>query len=411
MPVLVLCELLGYASKDVGSLKTVLRQLVTTGIEWVGANEDRWGITSFLSYAEIKLGVCHYRFDEFLAEKLYQPEIYARINIGVLRHFESKYALALYENCARYRPKGQFPGLTPQWTLDDFRILMGVQGMPLFSGDTAFKRINERILRPAISEINKFADIIIQPKPIKEGRKVIGLQFEVKDNPQLSFGILTEPEEAQKVTDHPLLREMRERYHVPELLAAQWLQENGAERFREVMNMANSLAETGRLKNPIGFIRSCFEQGYVRGRGVEEIEAELNAEKTAKKKATQSRSSQRKRQERARTELENLYQAALSDSALEQLDQRSEEDQRALILEWANGAEGNFFRGRLKDIMEAKRGITSALLGAFLAKRWDLALKTPFAVWMASEGFAIDDFDGRVRIVKNGQPFTHVTDI
>ena len=78
-----------------------------------------------------RAGVCRYEFSEFLARELYQPDIYARISIGSLRDFETKHGLALYENCARYRPNGEFRGGTPEWPPPLFRRLMGVEGLSL----------------------------------------------------------------------------------------------------------------------------------------------------------------------------------------------------------------------------------------------------------------------------------------
>lgn len=111
-----------YAS-SIDTLKNALNRLTSTSIEFnlMQDGTEKWEVMSMFSYGSINDGVCHYRYDESLAAKLYDPEIYAKINIGMQRRFDGGYALTLYENCIRYKSIGT----TGWWEIDKFRKIIG----------------------------------------------------------------------------------------------------------------------------------------------------------------------------------------------------------------------------------------------------------------------------------------------
>ncbi|GAG54474.1 unnamed protein product, partial [marine sediment metagenome] len=107
-----------------------------------------------------------------MAQVLYQPDVYARIDLRIQTQFKSSYALALYENCIRFHRIGA----TGWISIDQFRKLMGV-------GDDKYNKFNDfnrRVLSPALVEINKVSDIEVQPTLRRMSQKVIALKFQIK---------------------------------------------------------------------------------------------------------------------------------------------------------------------------------------------------------------------------------------
>lgn len=403
IPVDALSELLGYDSKDLGTLKSALRFLVTTPIEWIGADSDRWAMTTFLSYVEIKGGTCTYRYDEFLAEKLYQPEVYARINLGVLRHFQSKYAVALYENCARYRPNGAFPGGTPDWSLEEFRLIMGVKDVPLFG---EFKRINAKIIQPAIKEINTYSDIILTPVLRKEGRSFVGIRFDVKDNPQMSFNFVSEGPPVKDISDLPEIAKMRDRYGVPEGVAIAWFNAFGPQRFQEVLDLVDGEAEKGSLRNPVGFITWAFEKGAVKGRDPKDIQREVAAEKAKKQQEQRKKRIRPQLAEEAQKKLESLYEKRLREIANKRLGAMTEDEQAAVIQEWL-ADDGSFLRNKYAKVRHLDELATGAVfLMTSLIRKWKIAEELPFPAWQESEGYEVKESGEILVITKNGSPMS-----
>ena len=83
-----LAAIAGFDSKNMEVLKAALRKLAETAIEWNLLDEDgnqAWEISTMLMQARIRGGDCQYLYSPLLREKLYNPEVYARINLAVQR--------------------------------------------------------------------------------------------------------------------------------------------------------------------------------------------------------------------------------------------------------------------------------------------------------------------------------------
>ena len=207
-----LAEVAGFDSKDGALLKNSILSLMTIVIQWnaLEDGEDDWEASPFLAYARVRKGVCTYGYSPELREKLYDPAIYARINLSVQRKFKSSYALALYENCIR------FWGVktTGFIDLEIWRDMLGV-GKDQYK---AFKELKRRVLTPAIKEVNKHSGIIVSMEPKREKRRIVALKFNMRENPQLGLGLENHPGFARYEVVHEETEE--ERSPLVERLAA-----------------------------------------------------------------------------------------------------------------------------------------------------------------------------------------------
>ncbi|WP_411840484.1 replication initiation protein [Paracoccus sp. ME4] len=214
-----LCLMIGYNSNDMDTLKQSLRGLVETVAEWDMLDEkgrQEWGVSSLLSYAKLKAGVCEYAYSPALAEKLHDPKVFALINLNMQRRFTSGHALALYENCYRFVRTGS----TGWWDLDLFRRLMGVEGSAYYE---VFKQLNAKIIKPAVAEVNRTSNIILTPDIRKQGRAVTQIRFLIRENPQLAILDMDDGEGARHGAVYARLRELG----VGDRLARQWLAAHG----------------------------------------------------------------------------------------------------------------------------------------------------------------------------------------
>ena len=177
----VLADVVGFDSKDSKLIKDALRALVDYKIEWNvlgdGGGEEEWGVSSFLASARVerRTGVCTYSYPAPLRRQLANPQIYARINLSVQTRFASAYALALYENCVRFRKVGS----TGFLSLETWRGLLGVE-----DGEyEEYKYLNKRVFKPAVAGVNAHSDIRVEMKTRKEGRRVVAVKFLVSEAP------------------------------------------------------------------------------------------------------------------------------------------------------------------------------------------------------------------------------------
>lgn len=170
-----LCQIIGYDSNDHQLIKSALKKLLTTVIEWnLLHNDDNhiWNASSMLASVSISGSVCTYSYSSHMRKLLYTPKMYGRVNMLTQAKFKSSYGLALYENCVRYQNL-EYSG----WlAIDVFRKLMGVapDKYPFFRD---FKR---RIIDRAVDEVNTHSDLLVTPEMKKVNRKIISIRFRIQ---------------------------------------------------------------------------------------------------------------------------------------------------------------------------------------------------------------------------------------
>ena len=174
--VIELAEKLGFNSGNQEYLKEVLRSLAECTVEWniLGKSQDKeWGVATLLASARITNGICTYAFAPHLRPKLYNPRIYAKLNLRLQNRFTHRYALILWEVCFDYFDTARGQGETPFIPLEKFRELMGVAP----DDYTAFKSLNQRVIKPAVKEINELTNFFVEVEPKRDGRKIGFLKF------------------------------------------------------------------------------------------------------------------------------------------------------------------------------------------------------------------------------------------
>jgi hypothetical protein len=282
----VLCEMIGFDSKNIGYLKAALKGLMETVVEFdvMEDGEQSWEAMVLLPYAKIKGGTCTYRYERALAEKLYHPDIYSKINLSVLREMKSTHSLVLYENCHRYLGAGQ----TAVWEIDVFRRLMGVEDKY-----KEFKVLRRDVINPAMKEVNQVSNINLELVTSRKGRQVAALQFIVKPNPQLS---LIGMEEEDDITDAPAYKALLAE-GISKTLARAWVLKHDEEYIFDKLDLAGSEAAKGKIKSSkAGFLKAAVEQDF-------------HNEGAAKKKALEAAQERKTAREKLERELEALKTA------------------------------------------------------------------------------------------------------
>lgn len=108
-----------------------------------------------------------YHFPKMLREIISNSRYWGRIKAWVMFSFSSKYALTLYEAlCLRANLRIS----EQEFTVEAFRNLLGIENgkMPLF------KSLKQRVLDPAVFEVNALSDFNVIIQPIREGGLVRG---------------------------------------------------------------------------------------------------------------------------------------------------------------------------------------------------------------------------------------------
>ena len=173
----------GLQIKDTKHIQESLKELMSIVVDYNILGKDKqeeWGAFTLLSEVKVAGGEVSYAFPPSIKNALLNPRMYARINIAVTRGLSSKYSLALYEIARDYVNVS-----IPRMTISTFRKLMGLDEGQYDN----FPDLRRRVIEPAMTEINGKTDLSISVEYIKDGRKVLGLQFFVHEQTVADDGI------------------------------------------------------------------------------------------------------------------------------------------------------------------------------------------------------------------------------
>lgn len=245
-----LAAMVGYNSNDVETLRQSLRGLAETVAEWDMLDKSgrhEWGVSSLLSFARLSGGVCEYAYSAALAEKLHDPDVFAMINIRIQSAFGSGHALALYENCYRFVNIGS----TGWWDLETFRRLVGVEESAYYQ---SFKHLNAKIIKPAVAEVNRISNIVIDPEVRKKGRAVTDIRFSIRKNAQLPMLDIDDGAGLRRGAVYGRLVANG----VSDRLARQWITEFGEDAVREKLDYVGRRTD---VTNPAGYMATALRDG------------------------------------------------------------------------------------------------------------------------------------------------------
>lgn len=334
IPVALLCELAGVDSKNVANLKRALTALATTEISWnvlgKDGEEDSWNFAAFLSGGKIKNGICTYRYDSGLAKQLYHPDVYSRINLGVIKKIKTSHALVLYENCYRFVNQGR----TGWWNLETFRDIMGI-GQDSYA---QFKDLNKHVIKPAVGEVNAVSNIILEMEYKRTGRSVSGVRFLIRNNPQLTFeGV----QEQQEIDNSPVLKRFL-RIHNNKTLARKMIMDYGEEQLAKNLSYVEAQMSEGKVKSPAAFLKAAVQSNYI---SEDDQKAELRKELDKKANHMRSLESSKNERETKARKVERAYSQACMEVMTEEFDKFGKDEQREIIAEFVDASNLGSFVG------------------------------------------------------------------
>jgi hypothetical protein len=325
-----LMQVLEFHSKNEDYLKDALEALVGCKVKWNVLDKDGtaiWGVAALLAEAEIKAGVCTYAYGPKFRSLLYNPKMYARVCLSLQNRFDSKHALALWELCIDYLGAERDYGETPFISLEHFRELMGItEGMY-----PTFKRLSEKVINPAIAEINRLSDFRVTVDYQRQSRKIVALKFKIR-----RVVLLPEPNKGQgrlfpELDDMPVVvRDLQEAGISAHESWEIWQQgfscvhegvrpavpAEGADRafeyyIREKIHLLKRKLASGRVENITGFLLEAIRKNFANPEFAQERTREAAAEAL---KASKKRNAQVKRLEAQKAEIEQAREKALSDT-------------------------------------------------------------------------------------------------
>lgn len=180
------------------------------------------------------------------------PDVDLIVNVGMQKRFNGKFALALWENCLRFKRTGS-TGWIP---VEIWRKLLNAEA----SVYDTFKHFNRDVIGRAVTEVNAVSNILVQPEYQRESRKVTKIRFLVEENPQKSMYDDADSEDVQRLKESELYARLRA-LNIADRLAVAWLQEDQEKVARAVDYVERQLKSKRNIKNAGGYMRAVWESG------------------------------------------------------------------------------------------------------------------------------------------------------
>jgi hypothetical protein len=255
VPVGVLSTMLGFDSKNTGALKVALGKIMRTPLTFDLLREDgnnEWHATPLLAYAGIVDGICSYEYSDWLARKLANPESYTLININIQKQFSGSYALALYENCLRFRNTGS----TGWITVEKWRMLLGATSVMY----AEFKHFSAEVIKKAVKEVNEVSNITITPEYQRENRRVVRIRFIVETNSQKSLEEGVDNEEGDEIRRSATFKRLVA-IGIGDRLAINFIQQDPERAEKTALYTEQQLRHKKVKGNAAGYARTVFQNG------------------------------------------------------------------------------------------------------------------------------------------------------
>lgn len=165
-----------FNSNDRKSLRESAEALMSVVFEWdvvsSEAKRSLWKASVLFPEIELYPDKVKFQFSTQMRERLLNPEVYAMIDMNIVRKFRRAASLAIWEHCVRYKEIKH----TPFMDVAEFRdMILGED-----SGNKTYdeyKFFKSKILKPAIAEIATVARIELTIEEEKVGKKVARIRF------------------------------------------------------------------------------------------------------------------------------------------------------------------------------------------------------------------------------------------
>lgn len=170
---------IGFDSNNRKYLTDSAEALMRVVFEWdVLAQPNKrvpWKASVLFPEIEIHADTIRYQISAQMRERLMNPDMYALIDMNVVRRFRRASSLAIWEFCIRYEKIG----LTAEVEWEQFRdMILGESADAKTYKEYKFFKM--RALTPSVAEINSESNHTIILVEKKLGRRIHTLRFEVK---------------------------------------------------------------------------------------------------------------------------------------------------------------------------------------------------------------------------------------
>jgi plasmid replication initiation protein len=402
-----LCDYLKYNSKDEKHIKESLRALINTTIEWNLLNKDNdneWNATSLLANVKIVNGVCYYSFGGLFRKQLYNPTIYARINLTLQNNFKSKHTLALYELFVDYYRIKDVYGETPYIEIEIFRKLVGLTTEEY----KKFAILNRDVIKKSLKEINKKSDLSVKVVYKRQERRVIAIKFLIERNPNNTVEIKSTakihntqpslPVPELELANQELFEILTSEFGISNDTAIEFLKTQDEFYLEEIFEHVREKIKEGKVKDISGYTIAAIKKDFRTKKTKYEIEKEKEAER--KKQAKK----EKQLLEKLKQDFDEHYKIQ-TEKALKELS-KSEKANQIKAFEKEHIANSDRYTKRFYKEGGINNALIKALFRAYISDKILPPEDRDFIEYAKAKGYEIEKAkDDKYKFVKSPEYF------
>lgn len=249
---------IAFDSKNREHIKEAARALMRVVFEWdVMAPDKRkghWKASVLIPDVELHPEVMRYQISSHLHDLLRKPEIYALIDMVIVKKFRRASSLALWEYCTRYERLG----ITAEadWRKMRDMIVTDAAGTTTYE---QYKYFKDKVLKPSVAEINAVSRHVVELVERKVGRAISTIRFKVELKPG-EAGTASDAE----VQDLDLLGDIA-KLGVPMSEAKRLMRGHGPASLRAALDYTRKRLGDKKaqpLNNPAAYFRNALAHNY-----------------------------------------------------------------------------------------------------------------------------------------------------
>jgi hypothetical protein len=250
---------IGFDSNNRDYLRQTTLDLMSIVFEWDYLSTKARGpwLKASVLFTDIEItnDRFRYRLNSELKEEVLNPEMYALVDMQIMRQFKRASSLAIYEHCIRYEKIGHTG--TVKWEKFRDQILGDGRHIATYA---EYKYFKAKVLKPAVAEINAIGDIHLTLKEVTIGRRMESLSFDiVKISPPVVDAGIDSDQALQLVSELVTLGLVQSE-------AKKLLKENQVEKIQAALNLTRARMADKKAKvvaKPAAFFRAALKNGWV----------------------------------------------------------------------------------------------------------------------------------------------------
>lgn len=284
-------EMIGLKGESTYSeIKKISKTLVSKIIEIPIGKKD-WLVATWASSVRYRSneGAVEFSFDPKLKPYLLQlKNQFTSYKLSNILNLKSTYSIRMYELMKKWQHLGRW-----KCSVDDLRGILGAKDVKSYSIYGNFKN---RVLSPAIVELNEKTDVQISFNEIKKGRSVERIEFTIRHAPEKEIKLSkpkSKPVQTKKKPENEDVRlrlnnladkdlyQFTQNYFSQLYQGASFIWGDKAE--KELAMIIGYVNEEKSVQNPLGFIKSQIQlawEAYERGEDTTFADLQRTKERT-----------------------------------------------------------------------------------------------------------------------------------